>query len=187
MDVTQTDLPGVLRIVPRVFRDERGSFLESWHAHRYATACLPDAFVQANLVRSSAGVLRGLHYQLRHPQGKLVWAVRGRSFDVAVDIRKGSPTFGQWVGEVLYDRDHRQLYIPPGFAHGYCVLSESADCAYLCTDYYAPGDEYGLPWNDTTIAIQWPVASPILSDKDQQWPELDGIPRERLPVWENAG
>ncbi len=186
MNVTETTLPGVLRIVPQIFRDQRGYFLETWNAHRSATVHLPESFRQANLVRSPRGVLRGLHYQLEHPQGKLVGVVRGSVFDVAVDIRQGSPTFGQWVGEVLSDQDHRQLYIPPGFAHGYCVLSESADFTYLCTDVYCPGDEYGLSWNDRTVAIQWPVVSPLLSDKDQRWPDLNGMPREQLPVWENA-
>ncbi len=187
MNVTATALPGVSLIVPRMMRDARGYFLETWNANRYAKADIPGPFVQSNFARSERGVLRGLHYQLKHPQGKLLWVVRGSVFDVAVDIRLGSPTFGQWIGEVLSEEDHRQLYIPPGFAHGYCVLSDSADFVYLCTDCYAPGDEYGLHWNDQAIGIQWPTASPLLSDKDHHHPTLDAIPREQLPVWENDG
>ena len=187
MNVTGTKLSGVALIVPQIFRDARGYFLETWHDHRYANSRIPGPFVQSNFARSQRGVLRGLHYQLKNPQGKLIWVTRGSVFDVAVDIRLGSPTFGQWIGEVLSEEEHRQLYIPPGFAHGYCVLSDSADFVYLCTDFHVPSDEYGMHWNDRNIAIQWPIASPILSDKDQHHLNLDAIPREQLPVWEHDG
>ncbi|RMH08933.1 MAG: dTDP-4-dehydrorhamnose 3,5-epimerase [Nitrospirae bacterium] len=183
MNVGETTLPGVYLIEPRVFQDPRGYFLETWHASRYHQAQLPVTFVQANFAQSRQGVLRGLHYQLHHPQGKLVWVTRGAVFDVAVDIRMGSPTFGQWVGEVLSEENHRQLYVPPGFAHGYCVLSNSADFFYLCTDFYTPGDEYGVRWDDSDLAIPWPIAHPILSDKDARLPKLSEISHAQLPSY----
>jgi len=184
MKVIETKLPGVCIIEPRVFSDQRGYFWESWHGERYRNeGNIPGPFVQANGARSSHGVLRGLHYQLRHPQGKLVWVTRGEVFDVAVDIRLGSSTFGEWVGEVLSEDNHRQLYIPPGFAHGYCVLSKESDFAYLCTDFYGPGDEYGVRWDDEALEIRWPISSPYLSDKDLTFPQLKEIPKEQLPVF----
>jgi dTDP-4-dehydrorhamnose 3,5-epimerase len=157
--------------------------METWHAERYQQANLPGPFVQDNCSRSTRGVLRGLHYQLKHPQGKLVWVVEGEVFDVAVDIRVGSPTFGHWVGYILSGDNHRQLAIPAGFAHGFCVLSASASLVYKCTDFYAPDDEYGLRWDDPRLDIDWPVAAPLLSDKDRQYPTLAAIPQKCLPVF----
>jgi dTDP-4-dehydrorhamnose 3,5-epimerase len=186
MQVIPTDLPGVLLIEPTVFGDARGFFLESYHAQRYAEAGIPDHFVQDNHSRSQRGVLRGLHYQLTHPQGKLVWVTSGEVFDVAVDIRKGSPTFGRWVGVTLSADNHRQLYIPPGFAHGFCVLSETVDFLYKCTDFYHPEDEGGVLWCDPNIGVNWPVTTPVLSEKDQRYPRLVEVPVERLPVYETS-
>ena len=182
MKVTATKLPGVLILEPRVFRDDRGEFLETWQARRYAEAGLPETFVQDNLSHSTRGVLRGLHYQLRHPQGKLVQVIRGEVYDVAVDIRSGSPTFGQWVGVRLSDENHRQLYVPPGFAHGFCVTSETADFSYKCTDYYANGDEYGIAWNDPQLGIDWPASDYLVSDKDRDNPTLQQA-QGQLPVY----
>lgn len=167
MKITPTRLPEVLLIEPDVFGDARGFFMESWHRRRFAEAGLDVDFVQDNHSRSGAGVLRGLHYQLQQPQGKLVRVVAGEVFDVAVDIRQGSPTFGQWTGEVLSEDNFRMLYVPPGFAHGFCVLSERADFLYKCTDYYNPGDEYGIAWDDPAIGIEWPGGPFTLSDKDR--------------------
>jgi len=172
MKVTPTAHPEVLLIEPAVFRDARGYFLETFHADRYRAAGLPVDFVQDNHSHSSTGVLRGLHYQLRHPQGKLVRVVTGRVYDVAVDIRRGSPRFGQWTGIELSSDNHRQLYVPPGFAHGFCVLSETVDFLYKCTDVYVPGDEYGIAWNDPELGIDWPVVDYVLSDKDRVLPRL---------------
>jgi dTDP-4-dehydrorhamnose 3,5-epimerase len=181
MEVSATPLPGVYRVDPRVFVDQRGFFMETWQANRYAQAHIAGPFVQDNHSRSTYGTLRGLHYQLAHPQGKLVWVVQGEVFDVAVDIRRGSPTFGLWYGEMLSGENHRQLYIPAGFAHGFCVLSTSADFYYKCTDFYAPGDEYGLRWDDPRLAIAWPITAPRLSEKDTSYPTLDSISRDHLP------
>ena len=183
MEVSATPLPGVYRVDPRVFVDQRGFFMETWQADRYAQAHIVGPFVQDNHSRSTYGTLRGLHYQLAHPQGKLVWVVQGEVFDVAVDIRRGSPTFGQWYSEILSGENHRQLYIPPGFAHGFCVLSHAADFCYKCTDFYAPGDEYGLRWDDRRLAIAWPITTPRLSAKDASYPTLDTIPQEHLPCF----
>ncbi len=167
MKVLETALPGVLIIEPKVHGDPRGFFLESYHAQRYAEAGLPDTFVQDNHSRSGRGVLRGLHYQLRNPQGKLVRVTQGEVFDVAVDIRAGSPHFGKWVGVNLSGENHRQFYVPPGFAHGFCVVSETADFLYKCTSYYDPASEHGVRWNDPAIGIQWPDLEYRLSEKDQ--------------------
>ena len=172
MKVIPTTHPEVLLIEPAVFRDARGFFLESFHAEKFRAAGLPVNFVQDNHSRSSAGVLRGLHYQLRHPQGKLVRVVTGSVYDVAVDIRRGSPQFGQWVGMELSADNHRQLYVPPGFAHGFCVLSETVDFLYKCTDVYTPGDEYGIAWDDPALAIDWPQMDYLLSGKDTGLPRL---------------
>jgi len=170
--VVPTALPGVVIVEPRVFEDQRGLVFESYQAARYAAAGLPERFVQDNHSRSLPGTLRGLHYQLRRPQGKLIRVVVGSVFDVAVDIRRGSPTFGRWVSVELSAANKRQLYIPPGFAHGYCVPSEASEVEYKCTEYYAPEDERGLAWNDPTIAIAWPVTTPVISDKDKAFPRL---------------
>ena len=186
MKVTPTDLPGVMLIEPTVFSDTRGFFLESYHAHRYAEAGLPSSFVQDNYSRSWRGILRGLHYQLRHPQGKLVWVTRGEVFDVVVDIRQGSPTFAHWLGVVLAEDNHRQLYIPPGFAHGFYVLSDTADFLYKCDDFYYPEEERGILWCDPDLDISWPVSAPILSPKDQHYPRLAEVPLAHLPIYEGV-
>jgi dTDP-4-dehydrorhamnose 3,5-epimerase len=184
MRVTPTALPGVLLIEPKVFGDARGFFLESYQAQRYAEVGIAGPFVQDNHSRSQQSVLRGLHYQRQHSQGKLVWVTRGTVFDVAVDIRRGSPTFGRWVGVTLSEDNHCQLYIPPGFAHGFCVLSNTADFLYKCTDFYIPADEGGVLWCDPDIGITWPVAAPLLSEKDQCYSRLAEVPLEHLPVYE---
>jgi dTDP-4-dehydrorhamnose 3,5-epimerase len=176
------EIPEILIIEPDVFRDDRGYFLESYHRGRYQSHGIPERFVQDNLSSSTRGVLRGLHYQLGVPQGKLVWVVHGEVFDVAVDIRRGSPTFGQWVGMTLSSENCRQAYIPQGFAHGFCVLSETALFAYKCTDYYAPGEERGVRWDDPSLGIDWPISNPILSDKDKAYPTLRALDANDLPL-----
>jgi len=170
MKVTATRIPDVLVIEPKVFGDERGFFLESFNQHAFQVAIGLDlTFVQDNHSRSARGVLRGLHYQLQQPQGKLVRVVRGAVFDVAVDIRRESPTFGLWAGVELSEHNQRQICVPPGLAHGFLVLSESADFLYKTTDYYAPQHERAIAWDDPDIAIDWPLTdSPLLSSKDQQ-------------------
>src|ERR1051326_1029997 len=160
MQFLPTELAGVVVIAPRVFDDERGFFMETFQRQKFAAAGIDLEFVQDNHSRSRRGVLRGLHYQLAHPQGKLVRAVSGSIFDVAVDLRRGSPTFGSWYGCELTDSNRRQIYIPPGFAHGFCVLSDTADVIYKCTELYHPEDERTLLWNDPALGIQWPVADP---------------------------
>ena len=172
MKIIETALPGVLIIEPKVFGDHRGFFLETFQAERYREAGIRLPFVQDNHSRSGQGVLRGLHFQRSRPQGKLVSVSRGAVYDVAVDINPDSPTCGRFVGVELNDENHRQLWIPPGYAHGFCVLSEVADFQYKCTDYYAPEDEGGLLWNDPEINIPWPVDNPQLSAKDQRNPSL---------------
>ena len=172
MKVMETVLPGVLIIEPKVFGDHRGFFLETFQAERYREAGIRLPFVQDNHSRSGQGVLRGLHFQRSRPQGKLVSVSRGAVYDVAVDINPDSPTCGRFVGVELNDENHRQLWIPPGYAHGFCVLSDIADFQYKCTDYYAPEDEGGLLWNDPEINIPWPVDNPQLSAKDQHNPTL---------------
>jgi dTDP-4-dehydrorhamnose 3,5-epimerase len=176
-------LPGVLLIEPMVFSDERGFFMETFHAKKYAEAGIPGPFVQDNLSHSRRGTLRGLHYQLKNPQGKLVYVVKGEILDVAVDIRKGSPHFRRWTGNLLSEHNKQQLYIPEGFAHGFCVLSETADVIYKCTDFYTPGDEYGIFWADESIDIVWPMETPLLSEKDKKNPLLEDIPDELLPQY----
>lgn len=181
MNVLETKLPGVLIIEPDVFGDARGYFMETWQQARYAQAGLPGNFIQDNLSFSTRGVLRGLHFQNPNAQGKLVFVLHGEVFDVAVDIRAGSPTFGQWVGVTLSSENKRQLYIPEGFAHGFCVISETAIFAYKCTDFYNPAAEGGIIWNDPDIGIDWPIERPVLSQKDSVYPRLKNIPREHLP------
>lgn len=169
MKATPTRIPDVLVLEPRIFGDARGFFLESFNQTAFqAVTGLDMTFVQDNHSRSTRGVLRGLHYQLQQPQGKLVRVVRGSVFDVAVDIRRGSPTFGQWAGAVVSEDNHRQMWVPPGLAHGFLVLSESADVLYKTTDYYAPQHERAIAWNDPDIGIEWPLDGlPLLSGKDQ--------------------
>ncbi|MEJ2214632.1 MAG: dTDP-4-dehydrorhamnose 3,5-epimerase [Gammaproteobacteria bacterium] len=183
MDVLKTNLPGVLQIEPKVFGDSRGFFIETYSEQRYRESGVDYAFVQDNHSRSSQGVLRGLHYQLNHPQGKLVRVVRGSVFDVAVDIRVGSPTFGKAAWTILSDQNHYQFFIPPGFAHGFCVISEFADFEYKCTDYYHPEDEGSLLWNDPALGIPWPIINPTISEKDAAASNLADIPEDRLPVY----
>lgn len=172
MRVRETDLPGVLVIEPRVFTDPRGTFVETWRADRYGEHGMPGPFVQDNQSRSGRNTLRGLHWQWRRPQGKLVRVVEGEVFDVAVDIRPDSPTFGRWTGLILSGENFLQCYVPPGFAHGFCVLSDSAQVEYKCTDYYDAGGEGGLIWNDPDLAIDWPVSAPLLSGRDAAHPTL---------------
>lgn len=167
MKVIDTNIAEVKIIEPKVFGDDRGFFLETFHAARYAELTGIDfAFVQDNHSRSAKGVLRGLHFQKTKPQGKLVRVVSGEVFDVAVDIRRNSPTFGQWEGVILSEKNKRQFWVPPGFAHGFVVLSDTADFEYKCTDYYDPADEGSIRWDDPDLAIDWPVINPSLSDKD---------------------
>lgn len=173
MDVIPTELPEVLVVTVDVYDDPRGFFVEAYHERKFRELGMRERFVQDNHSRSTKGVLRGLHYQLQNPQGKLVRAVRGEIWDVAVDIRRGSPRFGRWVAVVLSEENKRQLYVPPGFAHGFCVVSEVADVIYKCTDFYAPGDEYGVRWDDPAIGIKWPQTDHLLSEKDRAYPWLE--------------
>jgi dTDP-4-dehydrorhamnose 3,5-epimerase len=183
MIVETTPLPGVLLIKPEVFGDSRGYFLESWNRRRYAEIGLDRDFVQDNQSLSRRGILRGLHFQNPEAQGKLVQVLQGEVFDVAVDIRRGSPTFGQWYGAVLSEENHHQLWVPEGFAHGFCVTSELALFAYKCTDFYNPKAEFSLRWDDPDLGIPWPVETPALSAKDQAGVFLKDFPRDCLPVY----
>jgi dTDP-4-dehydrorhamnose 3,5-epimerase len=187
MNVIPTRLPGVVVIEPKVYGDARGHFLETWNQARYAEAGLPRAFVQDNLSFSLPGVLRGLHFQSPGGQSKLVSVLSGAVFDVAVDIRRGSPEFGRWVGEVLSSDNRRQMFIPAGFAHGFVVLGDAgALFSYKVDGPYSPKDELTLAWNDLEIGIDWPVVTPILSAKDQEGLRLADIPVDRLPRYEPA-
>ena len=170
MEIIKTAISEVIVFVPPVFTDSRGYFLETYQQKKYAEAGIPKPFVQDNQSYSTKNVLRGLHFQLHHPQGKLVRVIQGSVFDVAIDIRKNSPTFGKWHGEILSAENKKQMYIPENFAHGFCVLSDSAEFVYKCTDFYVPGDEVGLIWNDPQVGIKWPIEQPILSDKDAVLP-----------------
>jgi dTDP-4-dehydrorhamnose 3,5-epimerase len=178
-----TALPGVVVFEPRVFGDSRGYFLETWNQERYGSSGAAPTFVQDNVSSSARGVLRGLHFQNPHGQGKLVTVLEGEVYDVAVDIRVGSPTFGQSVGVVLSGDTKRQIYIPPGFAHGFCVTSERALFMYKCSDVYAPEAEGGVIWNDPDLGIKWPIEQPALSAKDEKYTRLKDIERARLPVF----
>lgn len=187
MQVRETALPGVLLVEPRVHRDHRGFFLETYHRDRYAGHGIDGTFVQDNHSRSVGPILRGLHAQGQRPQGKLVRAVEGTIFDVAVDIRVGSPTFGRWVGYELSEESFHQLWVPPGFAHGFCVVSESVQVEYKCTDLYDPDDELTVLWNDPEIGVEWPVGEPILSPKDQAASTLAELAAAgKLPVYPDA-
>lgn len=181
MKVVPTALPGVIVIEPDVYRDERGFFLESYHAQKYAAVGIPASFVQDNQSLSARDTIRGLHAQRGRPQGKLVQVLQGEIFDVVVDIRRGSPTFGHWISITLSGENFRQCYIPPGFAHGFCVMSEWAHFEYKCTDFYDPADEIRLLWNDPAIGIAWPVREPRLSAKDRAGQSLAEL-MDRLPV-----
>nr|WP_199044928.1 dTDP-4-dehydrorhamnose 3,5-epimerase [Dyella sp. ASV24] len=181
MKVIETTLPGALVIEPQVFGDARGYFYESYNKAKYAEAGVTAAFVQSNVSRSAKGVLRGLHYQWPNPQGKLVSVLEGEVFDVAVDIRRGSPTFGRWAGVMLSADNKRHFWIPEGFAHGFCVVSEFATFAYQCTALYDREADAGVRWNDPDIGIDWPISQPLLSEKDEKAPLLKDVAQARLP------
>ena len=183
MERIETQLPGVAVFVPKVFGDARGFFMETYNRQRYAEFGLDMGFVQDNFSRSQRGVVRGLHYQYPRAQGKFVYVLSGAVLDVAVDIRRGSPTFGRWVTRELSAANHHQLWIPPGFAHGFCVLSETADFCYKCTDLYIPEDDRGITWNDPTVGVEWPLSDPLVSAKDRALPCLADIPLECLPTY----
>ena len=172
MNVIETKLKGVLIIEPKRFGDARGYFTETFHSQRYTEAGMTQAFVQDNFSHSARGVLRGLHYQIQNPQGKLVTVLSGEVFDVAVDLQIDSPTFGEWVGINLSSKNGRQLYIPPGFGHGFCVVSDTADFLYKCTNLYSPEYERAVCWNDEDLGIAWPVSCPVVSAKDAAAPRL---------------
>ncbi|MCE9606312.1 MAG: dTDP-4-dehydrorhamnose 3,5-epimerase [Planctomycetia bacterium] len=181
MNVVPTDLPGVVIIEPKVFGDVRGFFIETWQRERYASHGIGPDFVQDNLSRSSRGVLRGLHYQWPNPQGKLVSVLEGEVIDVAVDVRLGSPNFGRWTSVRISAENKRQLFVPPGFAHGFAVTSETALFAYKCTDYYYPQFDHGIRYDDPAIGVAWETENPTLSAKDGKMPLLAEIPQESLP------
>lgn len=180
MNVIPTDIEGVLVIEPQVFEDDRGCFLETYRVRQFKSAGLDYTFVQDNLSFSVKNTLRGLHFQVTHPQAKLIQVISGEIFDVAVDIRSGSPTFARWVGIHLTEHKKQQVFIPEGFAHGFCVLSDSAHVTYKCSDYYYPDDEGGILWSDPTIGIDWPLNNPIISDKDNQLPCITEVSPQDL-------
>ncbi|NGZ11170.1 MAG: dTDP-4-dehydrorhamnose 3,5-epimerase [Nitrospira sp. LK70] len=182
MRVTTIDIAGVLLLEPSVMSDHRGCFLETYHEHRYREAGIDERFVQDNFSRSIRNTVRGLHFQEPHAQGKLVMALEGTVYDVVVDIRKGSPTFGKWYGVELSGKSLQQMYVPPGCAHGFCVTSDSACFLYKCTAYYSPKDDRGILWNDPALGILWPVRKPILSAKDQTHHTLAAMDAE-LPFF----
>ena len=181
MNVIATELPGLLVVAPRVFRDRRGFFTETYRASRYREAGIDCTFVQDNVSRSVQGTLRGLHFQVHHPQAKLVQVLAGEIYDVALDLRGGSPTYGRWYGTHLSDRDFQQLFIPAGFAHGFCVLSPEVLFAYKCSTDYRPDDEGGITWNDPDLGIDWPLDNPRVSDKDSRLPRLAACNAAQLP------
>lgn len=183
MRIVPTNLPGVLLLEPDVHRDTRGFFAETFQSARFGQQGLPAEFVQDNVAGSVSGVLRGLHFQHPQGQGKLVHVLRGEIFDVAVDIRRGSPTFGRWVGVTLSEDVSRQLYVPAGFAHGYCVTGDRALVAYKCTRSYEPSADRSVRWNDPDLAIAWPLASPLLSQRDAAAPRLCELPEDFLPAY----
>lgn len=182
MKFTETSLPGVIIIDPDTFIDDRGFFLETYSEKIYQENGINMSFVQDNHSRSSIGVLRGLHYQLNNPQGKLVRCLNGSVFDVAVDIRRGSKYFGHYASIILSDENKKQFWIPPGFAHGFCVLSEKADFEYKCTAYYDASDQYSIAWNDPSIGIDWPISTPSLSKKDEIAEPISEINHELFPI-----
>lgn len=183
MKLVPTALPGCTIIEPAVFGDARGFFYETWNAERFKAHGLPSQFVQSNVSSSVKGVLRGLHYQWPRPQGKLVSVLEGEVYDVAVDIRRGSPTFGQWAAVILSAENRKQLWIPEGFAHGFAVLSDRALFSYLCTDVYVKEADAGIRWNDADIGVDWPISQPTLSAKDEVAAFLKDIPQDSLPVY----
>jgi dTDP-4-dehydrorhamnose 3,5-epimerase len=177
----ETTLPGVWEIRPNVYRDVRGFFLETYHQAKFAELGITARFVQDNHSCSSKNTLRGLHYQLCHPQAKLCRVVEGKALDVAVDIRAGSPTFGKWTSVLLSAREQNQVYIPAGFAHGFLALADTVQFLYKCSDFYDPRDEHGIIWNDPDLGIRWGIANPLISEKDSRYPKLADVPREFLP------
>jgi dTDP-4-dehydrorhamnose 3,5-epimerase len=177
----ETSLPGVWELRPKVFRDARGFFMETYHQAKLAALGIPDAFVQDNHSCSTKGALRGLHYQLHHPQAKLCRVIEGEALDVSVDIRVGSPHFGKWTSLLLSAKAQNQVYIPAGFAHGFLALTETVQLLYKCSDFYEPTDEHGVLWNDPGLGIAWGVSNPLVSEKDEKYPTLAATPREFLP------
>ena len=184
MECIETSLPGVLLVEPDVYSDGRGFFLETFSSDKYAKNGIDAAFVQDNHSCSCYGTVRGLHYQLKNPQAKLVYVVTGEIYDVIVDIRQNSPYFGKWTGVSLSEENKRQVFVPQGFAHGFCVRSRIANVIYKCTDYYTPGDEYGVLWSDRALGIEWDVGSPVVSEKDACYSVLNEIPVLQLPVYQ---
>ncbi len=184
MDIIETKIPGLILLEPKVFGDERGFFMETYNQQRYQDIGINEVFVQDNLSFSRRGILRGLHYQKPMTQGKLVQVIQGEVYDVGVDIRKGSPTFGQWHGVTLSAENKRQFYMPPGFAHGFLVMSETALFSYKCTDLYNPEGEASIAWNDPALNIDWPIQDPQLSEKDQQARLLKDLSEQELPLYE---
>ena len=184
MKIIQTDLDGVVTIEPELFKDGRGWFMETYSHRRYSEYGIVESFVQDNISFSQKGVLRGLHFQYPQPQGKLIQVLSGEVMDVVVDIRVGSPTYGQWLGEILSEANHRQMYVPPGLAHGYYTTSETALFSYKCSDFYNPATEHGIIWNDPDIGIEWPTAEPVLSPKDGVYPVLKDLRPENMPQFE---
>lgn len=182
----ESSLPGVLELHPRVFRDGRGFFLETFHLAKFRELGISETFVQDNHSSSQKGTLRGLHYQLHHPQAKLCRVAEGRALDVVLDVREGSPHFGKWTSVLLSAEHQNQIYIPAGFAHGFLALTDTVNFLYKCSDYYHPEDERGVLWNDPGLNISWGIESPIVSERDGQLPNLAAIPREFLPRYTGA-
>ncbi len=187
LSIKETTLPGVVIIESEMYSDRRGYFRELYHKEKYSSLGLDKEFVQDNHSHSVKGALRGLHYQLKNSQDKLITVLTGKIFDVIVDIRAGSPDFGKWYGVYLSSEKNHQIYIPGGFAHGFCVLSDTADVVYKCTDFYFPDDEYGLLWSDEDLNIDWPVSEPVVSDKDCAHLELKNIDTKYLPIYKGLG
>jgi dTDP-4-dehydrorhamnose 3,5-epimerase len=177
----ETSLPGVVELRSKIHRDSRGYFMETYNAATFAALGVSESFVQDNQSRSAKGTLRGLHYQLRHPQAKLCRVIEGEALDVTVDIRVGSPHFGKWISVVLSATEQNQIYIPPGFAHGFLALTEGVEFLYKCSDFYEPSDEYGVLWSDPDLQISWGVAAPVISEKDSKYPKLSDIRHKFLP------
>jgi dTDP-4-dehydrorhamnose 3,5-epimerase len=182
----ETSLPAVWELHPKVFTDSRGFFVETYHRSRLAELGIRECFVQDNHSCSARGTLRGLHYQLRHPQAKLCRVIEGEALDIAVDIRHGSPTFGRWVGVVLSARKQNQIYVPAGFAHGFLALTDTVQFLYKCSEFYDPADEHGIAWNDPALAINWSIEQPLVSEKDRTLPALADVPLEHLPPYRSA-
>ena len=181
MKIEETPLRGLLVIEPRCFQDERGFFLETYQVARYNEAGIKDVFVQENQSRSIKGVLRGMHFQVKRPQAQIVTVMRGKIFDVGIDLRSTSPSFGQWFGVELHDAGPRQIYMAPGFAHGFCVLSDFADLHYKVSRNYDASDEGGLHWNDSEVGIKWPIHSPVVAARDAKYPKLKDLTSMQLP------